>query len=166
MAGERSGRLVPLDRYLLWLCRRGGRLGPQCSPTPKGSPRGPPSPPGPIRPNGPAPRLPEPLPPPRIRSESGLSRSRLNEGLSTNNNCHSYKKVWERRRCIKMQRSSILILYATKSLQSVWKEGSTYLRKMWSCVIKVICTTVQKTEGKTTTFTSNLVYHTDYQHTL
>lgn len=34
--------------------------------------------------------------------------------------------------------------------------GSTYLSKMWSCVIEVIWTTVQQTEGKIITFMSDL----------
>ncbi len=90
-AGERSGRLLPLDRYLLCVCKRGGRPGPQYSPPPRGPPRDPPSPPGTEPPNSPVPRLPDPLPPPGTRSDSGLSRSRLN-GLSTNNSCHSYSE--------------------------------------------------------------------------
>lgn len=133
-AGERSGRLLPLDRYLLWVCRRGGRPGPQCSAPLRGPPRGPLSPPGTEPPKGPAPRLPDPLPPPGTRSESGLSRSRLN-GLSTNNSCHSYRKRGSERDGYKLAvnwTSFNFILKnslstATQSLSQtgkmLWKEG-------------------------------------------
>lgn len=127
-AGERSGRLLPLDRYLLWVCRRGGRPGPQCSATLRGPPRVPLSPPGTEPPNGPAPRLPDPLPPPGTRSESGLSRSRLN-GLSTNNSCHSYRgskrdsNEWAVQ-CTSFKRiQKLLINSYTRQKMMLWKEG-------------------------------------------
>lgn len=133
-AGERSGRLLPLDRYLLWVCRRGGRPGPQCSAPPRGPPRGPLSPPGTEPPKGPAPRLPDPLPPPGTRSESGLSRSRLN-GLSTNNSCHSYRKRGSKRDSYKLavNCTSFNLISKTpyqqlhnlylKTGKMLWKEG-------------------------------------------
>lgn len=89
-AGERSGRLLPLDLYLLCVCRRGGRLGPQWSPPPppKGPPRFPLRPPGTEPPNGPPPKPSPPAPPGTRGSESGLSRSTMN-GRSTNRSCQS-----------------------------------------------------------------------------
>lgn len=96
-AGERSGLLLPLDRYLLWLCRRGGRPGPQCSPAPSRPPMGPPRPAGTDPPIGPPPNPPRSLRPPKRPpgsrgSESGLSLSVVN-GRSSNNRCHSYRDV-------------------------------------------------------------------------
>lgn len=93
-AGERSGLLLPLDRYLLWLCRRGGRPGPQWSPAPSRPPIGPPRPAGTDPPIGPPPNPPRSLRPPRRPpgsrgSESGVSPSAVN-GRSSNNRCHSY----------------------------------------------------------------------------
>lgn len=95
-AGERSGLLLPLDRYLLWLCRRGGRPGPQCSPDPSRPPIGPPKPAGTDPPIGPPPNPPRSLRPPKRPpgsrgSESGVSPS-VN-GRSSNNRCHSYRDV-------------------------------------------------------------------------
>lgn len=149
-AGERSGRLLPLDRYLLWVCRRGGRPGPQCSATLRGPPRVPLSPPGTEPPNGPAPRLPDPLPPPGTRSESGLSRSRLN-GLSTNNSCQSYRKRGSERDSYEWAVQCTSFKHIQKLLINSYtrqggRKGSTYLSKLWSCVIKAIWTTVKKTE--------------------
>lgn len=89
-AGERSGLLLPLDRYLLWLCRRGGRPGPQCSPAPSKPSIGPPKPAGtepPIGPNPPRSLRPPKRPPGSRGSESGMSVN----GRSSNNRCHSYK---------------------------------------------------------------------------
>lgn len=103
-AGERSGLLLPLDRYLLWLCRRVGRPGPQCSPAPSRPPIGPPRPAGTEPPIGPPPKPPRSLRPPRRPpgsrgSESDVSLSAVN-GRSSNNKCHSYRDVrivWRRR---------------------------------------------------------------------
>lgn len=88
-AGERSGLLPPLARYLLWLCRRRGRPGPQCSPGPSRPPMLPPSPAGTEPPMGPPPSPPRSLiPPNRPRaSESGVSPSV--KGRSINKRCHS-----------------------------------------------------------------------------
>lgn len=92
-AGERSGLLLPLNRYLLWLCRRGGRPGPKCSLAPKRPPICPPRPAGTDPPIGPppsppkSPKLPKRLPGSR-GSESGVSLSVVN-GLSNNRRCHS-----------------------------------------------------------------------------
>lgn len=99
-AGERSGLLLPLDRYLLWLCRRVGRPGPQCSPAPSKPPIGPPRPAGTEPPIGPPPNPPRSLRPLRpLRrplesrgSESEVSLSVVN-GRSSNNKCHSYSEV-------------------------------------------------------------------------
>lgn len=104
-AGERSGLLLPLDRYLLWLCRRGGRPGPQWSPAPNRPPIGPPRPAGTDPPIGPPPKPPRSLRPPRRPpgsrgSESGVSPSVVN-GRSSNNRCHSYRDDgmgWDRGR--------------------------------------------------------------------
>lgn len=95
-AGERSGLLLPLDRYLLWLLRRGGRPGPQCSPAPSRPPIDPPRPAGTDPPIGPPPNPPRSLklprrPPGSLGSESGLSMSLVN-GRSTNKRCHSLMK--------------------------------------------------------------------------
>lgn len=90
-AGERSGRLLPLDLYLLWVCRRGGRLGPQCSPPPKGLLRFPLRPPGTEPPNGPPPRPSPPAPPGTRGSDSGLSKSAV-KGHSANRSCQSYSR--------------------------------------------------------------------------
>ncbi len=89
--------MLPLDRYLLWLCRRGGRPGPQCSPAPSRPPMGPPRPAGTDPPIGPPPNPPRSLRPPKRPpgsrgSESGVSPSVVN-GRSSNNKCHSYKDV-------------------------------------------------------------------------
>lgn len=161
-AGERSGRLLPLDRYLLCVCRRGGRPGPQCSPPPRGLPRDPPSPPGTEPPNGPVPRLTDPLPPPGTRSESGLSRSRLN-GLSTNNSCHSYSErdcyewvMYLTQTYSKNPHQQQLHNLCLRQERCCGRKGSTYLGKLWSCVIKAIWTTVQKTKDETITFMSDL----------
>lgn len=94
-AGERSGLLLPLDRYLLWLCRRGGRPGPQCSVDPSRPPIDPPIPAGTDPPIGPPPSPPRSPKPPRRPpgsrgSESGVSPS-VN-GRSSNKRCHSYRK--------------------------------------------------------------------------
>lgn len=94
-AGERSGLLLPLDRYLLWLCRRGGRPGPQWSPAPSRPPIGPPRPAGTDPPIGPPPKPPRSLRPPKRPpgsrgSESGVSPS-VN-GRSSNNRCHSFRE--------------------------------------------------------------------------
>ena len=96
-AGERSGLLLPLDRYLrwlCWLCRRGGRPAPQWSPAPSRPPIGPPRPAGTDPPIGPPPNPPRSLRPPSRPpgsrgSESGVSLSVVN-GRSSNNRCHSY----------------------------------------------------------------------------
>lgn len=101
-AGERSGLLLPLDRYLLWLCRRGGRPGPQCSPAPSRPPIGPPKPAGTDPPIGPPPKLPRSLklprrPPGSRGSESGVSLSVVN-GRSSNSKCHSYRVVMIRQK--------------------------------------------------------------------
>lgn len=95
-AGERSGLVLPLDRYLLWLCRRGGRPGPQCSPAPSRPPMGPPKPAGTDPPIGPPPNPPRSLKPPKRPpgsrgSVSGLSLSVVN-GRSSNSRCHSYRQ--------------------------------------------------------------------------
>lgn len=95
-AGERSGLLLPLDRYLLWLCKREGRPCPQWSPAPSRPPIGPPRPAGTEPPIGPPPNPPRALRPPRRppgsrRSESGVSPSAVN-GRSSNR-CHSYRMV-------------------------------------------------------------------------
>lgn len=103
-AGERSGLVLPLDRYLLWLCRRVGRPGPQCSPAPRRPPICPPRPAGTEPPIGPPPKLPRSLRPPRRPpgsrgSDSDVSLSVVN-GRSSNNKCHSYRDVgtvWGRR---------------------------------------------------------------------
>lgn len=97
-AGLRSGRLLPLDLYLLWVCRRGGRLGPQCSPPPpKEPPRFPLRPPGTEPPNGPPPRPSPPAPPGTRGSESGLSKSTVN-GRSTKRSCQSYgREMWKKK---------------------------------------------------------------------
>lgn len=95
-AGERSGLALTLVRYLLSLCRRGGRPGPQCSPAPSRPPIGPPRPAGTEPPIGPPPNPPRSLRPPKRPpgsrgSESGVSPS-VN-GRSSNNRCHSYRDV-------------------------------------------------------------------------
>lgn len=97
-AGERSGLLLPLDRYLLWLCRRGGRPGPQCSPAPSRPPIGPPKPAGTDPPIGPPPKPPKsprlPKRPPGSRGSDSSDCSVVN-GRSSNNRCHSYRDRWE-----------------------------------------------------------------------
>lgn len=91
-AGERSGLLLPLDRYLLWLCRRGWRPGPQCSTELNRPPMEPPIPAGTEPPIGP-PLRPPTLPKARSRltgcrgSESGVLPS-VN-GRSSSRRCHS-----------------------------------------------------------------------------
>ncbi len=170
-AGERSGRLLPLDRYLLCVCKRGGRPGPQYSPPPRGPPRDPPSPPGTEPPNSPVPRLPDPLPPPGTRSDSGLSRSRLN-GLSTNNSCHSYSERDGYKRVV--QSTSLKLIEKNPHQQQLYhlylrqerccgRKGSTYLGKLWSCVIKAIWTTVQKTKDETITFMSDMATYCGFK---
>lgn len=96
-AGERSGLLLPLDLYLLWLPKRGGRPCPQESLDPSRPPMDPPRPVGtdpPIDPPPSPPRSPKPIrrPPGSRCSESGLSLSVVN-GRSSNKRCHSYKDV-------------------------------------------------------------------------
>lgn len=94
-AGERSGLLLPLDRYLLWLCRRGWRPGPQCSVEPSRPPMEPPIPAGTEPPIGPPPKPPRPprspnppsRPPGSRGSESGVLPS-VN-GRSSSRRCHS-----------------------------------------------------------------------------
>lgn len=115
-AGERSGRLLPLDLYLLWVCKRGGRLGPQWSPPPpNGPPRFPLSPPGTEPPNGPPPKPSPPGPPGTRGSESGLSKSTVN-GRSTNRSCQSYTRETSKRRYLiiwNMYCGVSMVLYET-----------------------------------------------------
>lgn len=90
-AGERSGLLLPLDLYLLWLCRRRGRPGPQCSPDPSRPPILPPKPAGTEPPMGPPPSPPRSLTPPKRPRDSESGKSPSVNGRSINKRCQSWQ---------------------------------------------------------------------------
>lgn len=148
-AGERSGRLLPLDLYLLWLCRRGGRPGPQWSPAPSRPPMGPPRPAGTDPPTDPPPSIPRSLTPPRRPpgsrgSESGLSLSAVN-GRSSNKRCHNCRdvEVGQRKKREKLK----TYLYPRRSPVVLPPfMVCSYLCELCGCVIYPVCAALEETE--------------------